>query len=188
MEACLYYGQSMLLKKIFAVALGLAGGLRLATADVDRIEDRAAVTGKILAEKRDAVVLDVGYTALAFRAARFPRFSRSGDAEVAGKTNEAAKAALRRVEQTSITSPAKTRPAAPCATSSTSSAEAWCKSHAWRLGSGSSLNEGRFSDDQFPRHRRRDADYPWRSITRERSTGTARPTNKFPHHRRQQVQ
>jgi len=39
-------------------------GLRLASADVIQLKDQASVSGKILAEKPDSVVIDVGYTAL----------------------------------------------------------------------------------------------------------------------------
>ena len=35
-----------------------------ASADVVELKDKAAITGKVLAEKRDAVVVDVGYTVL----------------------------------------------------------------------------------------------------------------------------
>lgn len=54
----------MLLKKYFVLVATLAAGLRLATADVVELKDKAAISGKILAEKRDAVIVDVGYTAL----------------------------------------------------------------------------------------------------------------------------
>ena len=83
----------MLLKKIFVVALGLAGGLRLATADVIELKDRAAVTGKILAEKRDSVVVDVGYTALVIPRNQITKVSKSGDADAPAKTTEAVKLA-----------------------------------------------------------------------------------------------
>jgi serine protease Do len=54
----------MSLKKDFALPALLFCGLCLASADVIQLKDQAAVTGKILAEKPDAVVLDVGYTVL----------------------------------------------------------------------------------------------------------------------------
>ena len=54
----------MLLNKSFALAMALATGLCFASADVIELKDKAAISGKILAEKRDTVIVDVGYTAL----------------------------------------------------------------------------------------------------------------------------
>jgi serine protease Do len=42
----------------------LLGGLSLAIADVLELKEKASLTGKILAEKRDQVVVDLGYTVL----------------------------------------------------------------------------------------------------------------------------
>ena len=54
----------MSLKKQFALlALGLCAA-HLASADTLQLKDKSAVSGKILAEKPDAVVVDVGYTVL----------------------------------------------------------------------------------------------------------------------------
>ena len=54
----------MSLKKHLAVAALLAGGWQFAAADTVQLKDQSAVTGKILAEKADSVVVDVGYTVL----------------------------------------------------------------------------------------------------------------------------
>ena len=54
----------MLLNKSFMLAAALSAGLGFASADVIELKDKAAISGKILAEKRDAVIVDVGYTAL----------------------------------------------------------------------------------------------------------------------------
>jgi serine protease Do len=54
----------MSLKKHFAMATLLACGAQLNFADTIQLKDQAAVTGKILAEKADSVVVDVGYTVL----------------------------------------------------------------------------------------------------------------------------
>ncbi len=54
----------MLLKPSFVLAAVLVVGLGCASADVIELKDKAAISGKILAEKRDAVIVDVGYTAL----------------------------------------------------------------------------------------------------------------------------
>ena len=50
----------------FQVLLALLlGGWPAAAADVVQLKDKASVTGKILAEKRDQVFIDLGYTVLA---------------------------------------------------------------------------------------------------------------------------
>ena len=54
----------MFLNKSFILLVALAGGLGCAWADVIELKDKAAIAGKILAEKGDAVIVDVGYTAL----------------------------------------------------------------------------------------------------------------------------
>jgi len=42
----------------------LSLGVSVATADVIQLKDQASISGKVLAEKRDQVVVDVGYTVL----------------------------------------------------------------------------------------------------------------------------
>ena len=54
----------MSLQKHLAVAALLAGGSWLARADTLQLKDAAAVTGKIIAEKADSLVVDLGYTVL----------------------------------------------------------------------------------------------------------------------------
>ena len=54
----------MSLKQHLAIAALLGCGPSLVFADTIQLKDAAAVTGKILAEKSDSVVVDVGYTAL----------------------------------------------------------------------------------------------------------------------------
>ena len=54
----------MSFKKNLALAILLFCGLHLASADVIQLKDQAAVTGKILAEKTDSLVVDVGFTVL----------------------------------------------------------------------------------------------------------------------------
>ena len=54
----------MSLKKFFALSALIGCGLNLASADVIQLKDKAAVTGKILAEKTDSIVVDLGYTVL----------------------------------------------------------------------------------------------------------------------------
>lgn len=54
----------MSLKKHLLVGALLAGGMQCLFADTIQLKDKSAITGKILAEKSDSVVVDVGYTAL----------------------------------------------------------------------------------------------------------------------------
>ncbi len=58
------YRRAMLLKPSFAVAALLGCSASFAFADVIQLKDAAAVTGKILTEKTDSLVVDVGYTVL----------------------------------------------------------------------------------------------------------------------------
>src|ERR1700722_12948555 len=60
----LHYRQSMSLKKHFALPALIFCAASVACADTIQLKDQAAVTGKILAEKSDSVVVDVGYTVL----------------------------------------------------------------------------------------------------------------------------
>ena len=68
----------MSLNKNFALPVLLFCGLNLASADVIQLKDQAAVTGKILAEKPDSVVLDVGYTVLVVPRNSIASISKSG--------------------------------------------------------------------------------------------------------------
>jgi len=54
----------MWLNKYQALAGFLAAGVTVASSDVVLLKDQASVSGKILAEKTDSVVVDVGYTVL----------------------------------------------------------------------------------------------------------------------------
>ena len=54
----------MLLKPSFTVAALLGCSASFAFADVVQLKDAAAVTGKILTEKTDSLIVDVGYTVL----------------------------------------------------------------------------------------------------------------------------
>ena len=76
----------MSLKKYFALSVLLFCGLRLACADVIQLKDQAAVTGKILAEKPDSIVVDVGYTVLVVPRNVIAGISKSGNAAPAPTT------------------------------------------------------------------------------------------------------
>jgi serine protease Do len=70
----------MWLHKYQALAALLLGGAGLAAADVIQLKDQAAITGKILAEKTDAVVVDVGYTVLVVPRSSIANLVKSGAA------------------------------------------------------------------------------------------------------------
>jgi len=79
----------MSLKMTFALTVMLAVGLGPAPADVVELKDKAAITGKVLAEKRDSVIVDVGYTALVIPRSAVTKLSLGGEAAAsATKTTE----------------------------------------------------------------------------------------------------
>ncbi len=53
-----------MLKRLFVPLVLVTLGASAASADVIQLKDKASVTGKILTEKRDQVVVDIGYTVL----------------------------------------------------------------------------------------------------------------------------
>ena len=77
----------MSLKKHFALPALFLCGLTLASADTIQLKDKAAVTGKILAEKPDAIVVDVGYTVLVVPRNVITNISKAG--AVAPQTDSA---------------------------------------------------------------------------------------------------
>ncbi|HZQ45823.1 MAG TPA: trypsin-like peptidase domain-containing protein [Verrucomicrobiae bacterium] len=75
-----------MLKRFIVSSILLACGLRAAVADVVQLKDKAAVTGKILAEKHDQVVVDVGYTVLVIPRNQIVKISKAEDAAPAKTT------------------------------------------------------------------------------------------------------
>jgi serine protease Do len=63
------------------ICAALLGGAQLASADLVQLKDKASVSGKVLAEKRDAVVIDIGYTVLAIPRSAIVRVVKDADAE-----------------------------------------------------------------------------------------------------------
>src|SRR5258708_1704014 len=74
--------QSMFRQSLFLFAIAL-GGPQGASGDTIQLKDKAAITGKILAEKRDQVAVDVGYTVLVIPRSQIVRISKSDDLEAA---------------------------------------------------------------------------------------------------------
>ncbi|HMP81446.1 MAG TPA: trypsin-like peptidase domain-containing protein [Verrucomicrobiota bacterium] len=81
----LRYGHTMLKSRI--CALVLAGGCIAAMADTIQLKDNATITGKILAEKRDSVAVDVGYTVLVVPRSSIANLTK--DDETSARTTKA---------------------------------------------------------------------------------------------------
>jgi serine protease Do len=74
----LHYRAAMSFKKHLSLLALVLGAASLAPADTIQLKDKAAVTGNILAEKPDAVVLDVGYTVLVVPRSSIASISKTG--------------------------------------------------------------------------------------------------------------
>ena len=73
---------SGMLKRFITGLILTACGLQVSVADVLQLKDKASLTGKILAEKHDQVVLDIGYTVLVIPRNQIVKISKA--AEVGG--------------------------------------------------------------------------------------------------------
>jgi serine protease Do len=56
-------------------------GVQAASAEVIQLKDKASITGKILAEKRDQVVVDVGYTVLVIPRSQIVKILKANEGE-----------------------------------------------------------------------------------------------------------
>ncbi len=83
----------MSLKKHLALAALLAGGASFAFADTLQLKDAAVVTGKVLTEKADSYVVDLGYTVLVIPRTAVVGVTKSSTAGATGATVTAAPAA-----------------------------------------------------------------------------------------------
>jgi len=72
------YRPTMSLKKHLALAALLGCGAHFALADTIQLKDTAAVTGKILVEKSDSLVVDLGYTVLVIPRSAVTGITKSG--------------------------------------------------------------------------------------------------------------
>ena len=77
----------MQLKKRFTLAILAAASVATAAPDTIQLKDKAALTGKILAEKRDQVALDIGYTVLVIPRNQITKISKAAFPEIAPETN-----------------------------------------------------------------------------------------------------
>ena len=75
-----------------AILAVLVGGVAISPAEVILLRDKAAVTGKVLAEKKDQVVVDLGYTVLSIPRNYIVRISKETAPETKGQPAVAASA------------------------------------------------------------------------------------------------
>ena len=93
--------------RIATVALLATVGLNPASAEVVVLKEKAAVTGKILAEKRDVVIVDLGYTVLTIPRAQIARILKEEEEKptkpAKGKASPvAATAAAQKVDESDL--------------------------------------------------------------------------------------
>jgi serine protease Do len=86
----LRYRHRMSLNKVISAAILLAVSVVSISADVIELKDTAAISGKILTQKRDSIVVDVGYTVLVIPKSAVTKII-TGEAEVAAKSRPATK-------------------------------------------------------------------------------------------------
>src|SRR6267154_472650 len=77
-----------MLKQCVYFSVVVICGLQGAVADTIQLKDKAAVVGKVLSEKRDQVVVDVGYTVLVIPRNQIAKLSKSEDEELPAKTSK----------------------------------------------------------------------------------------------------
>ena len=65
--------------------------LQAAPADTIQLKEKSAIVGKILSEKRDQVVVDIGYTVLVIPRNQIAKISRTDEAETPAKAVPAPK-------------------------------------------------------------------------------------------------
>src|SRR5512134_2011999 len=62
-----------------ATVAALLGGLSVASAEVVLLKDKATVIGKILAEKKDLIVVDIGYTVMSIPRSQIVRLVKEDE-------------------------------------------------------------------------------------------------------------
>ena len=75
-----------MVRKCFWVWALVVWAMRLALADTIQLKEKATITGKILAEKRDQVAIDVGYTVLVIPRNQITHISKTSDETPPAKT------------------------------------------------------------------------------------------------------
>ena len=109
-----------MLKQCFVVSALIFSGLQAALADTIQLKDKAAVSGKILTEKRDQIAVDIGYTVLVIPRSEIAKVSRAETPELpATKALASPKAAAEDKDFAESRASFYSRPsssAAPCGT------------------------------------------------------------------------
>src|SRR6266446_6812361 len=80
-----------MLKQCFFVSAFVFCALQAAPGDTIQLKEKAAIVGKILSEKRDQVVVDIGYTVLVIPRNQIAKISKTDVAEPAAKPVAAVK-------------------------------------------------------------------------------------------------
>jgi serine protease Do len=80
------YPDAMLKPSLFATALW-CGAASWVSADTIQLKDKAAITGQVLAEKRDSVAVDVGYTVLVIPRNQIEKIEKGAPAEKPTKSS-----------------------------------------------------------------------------------------------------
>src|SRR5208337_2479318 len=70
----------VVLKQLVLPTMLVCCGLETGLADVIQLKDKASVSGTVLAEKRDQVVVDIGYTVLVIPRKEIVKISKIVDA------------------------------------------------------------------------------------------------------------
>lgn len=85
-----------MLNQFVLISLFALGGLCALAADVIQLKDQAAITGQVLAEKRDQVAIDIGYTVLVIPRDQIIHITKSVDRkpEAADTTQPAKKSEI----------------------------------------------------------------------------------------------
>ena len=88
--------QCRMLNQFVLISLLALGGLCALAADVIQLKDQAAITGQVLAEKREQVAIDIGYTVLVIPRDQIVQITKSGDRkpETADATQPAKKSEI----------------------------------------------------------------------------------------------
>src|SRR3989442_11809903 len=72
-----------MVKRSLLMAFALGAALSVMCADVLQLRDKATITGKVLAEKKDQVVVDIGYTVLVVPRTQVLRIKKGTPSEAA---------------------------------------------------------------------------------------------------------
>lgn len=75
-----------MLKQIVVLLVSVVCASAISRADTIQLKDKAAITGKVLAEKRDQVIVDLGYTAITIPRTQIIKISKVDEPDIVSKT------------------------------------------------------------------------------------------------------